>query len=351
MSPAISLIEQHQMRSNVHTLAKLAMLLCPLLALSKEPEAISPSEILRVKEVFRQVAERFNALPERPNLSVKLLPEEIDVDTSRRAEGGQITAGASRDLVIRLDRKTFRLMFVKNDRLSLAARDKRHELTRIKRGNGLREKSHYHDRLPMDLTFTSAVAKARDYLALFGIEIPSEYRLSLVDFGRKVPERWIVEWTTYPKGIAFDDFIVSAPCISVCFDETQGLESFDRTFEAPPPNAAKIKVTREEAVRKALAVAQFVEKSPHYLRHREPGFVPCAIREVKLAVAVPNWLLDPKRAIWLRDKPPEETRLCWLVQILTRAGTEDLAKRRLLPPQVTIMIDAATGETVGANFS
>lgn len=79
--------------------------------------------------------------------------------------------------------------------------------------------------------------------------------------------------------------------------------------------------------------------------------MPCALREVELKVVAPNWLLDPKRAVWLRTKPAEEMRVCWAVHCLTRPGTEEITLKKLLPPQIVIYIDAATGEAVGAGFS
>ena len=320
-------------------------------ALGRDQPPISLQEALRVKQIYRQAAEKLNALEERPGLSSELQEDEIEAVAPRKAEPPQIGTAVMGNLGLRLDRTTFDIKFLQNDRLATGFHDARQQTTRVRRGNGLIERSHYHDLLPMALTPGGAVARAQDYLVLFGMEIPTNYRLVQVAFGKRVSSRWNVEWESYHEGIPFKDFIVSTPTIAACFHETKGFVSLERTSEAPPSRPGEIQVTRDEAIIKAMSVAQFVEKSPHYLRHREPGFVPCAIREVKLAVAVPNWLLDPKRAIWLRDKPPEETRICWLVQILTRAGTEDLAKRRLLPPQVTIMIDAKTGETAGANFS
>ncbi len=87
--------------------------------------------------------------------------------------------------------------------------------------------------------------------------------------------------------------------------------------------------------------------------------VPCLLlaqepKEYELAellIAAPNWLLDPKRAVWLRDKPPEETRLCWVVTFTSvYTGKEDPGTMAV-PPMFIVYIDAATGEIVGANFT
>jgi hypothetical protein len=74
------------------------------------------------------------------------------------------------------------------------------------------------------------------------------------------------------------------------------------------------------------------------------------MESAELRISVPNWLLDPARAVWIREKPPEETRLCWVVRFRT-TDTVDRRSMKLTPVEILIYIDAATGEVVGANFT
>ena len=75
------------------------------------------------------------------------------------------------------------------------------------------------------------------------------------------------------------------------------------------------------------------------------------LHKAELLIAAPNWLLDPKRAVWLRDKPPEETRLCWVVTFTSVYTGKEEPGTMLAPPMFIVYIDAATGEIVGANFT
>ncbi len=110
-------------------------------------------------------------------------------------------------------------------------------------------------------------------------------------------------------------------------------------------------VTQDAAITKASKVVPLIQRSPYYLQCRLPGFVVSGVLKAELLVAAPNWLLDPKRAIWLRDKPPEETRLCWVVAFTSVYTGKTEPGELLVPPVFLVYIDAATGEVVGANFT
>jgi hypothetical protein len=126
----------------------------------------------------------------------------------------------------------------------------------------------------------------------------------------------------------------------------------------PAPKSLEVSVTREDAVRKAMEAVPKVMETPFYQQTRADGFVADKVKSCELKVAIPNWLLDPKRAEWITEKLPEETRLCWVVRISTvDAKAADRPKRKdgkvgeLMRPDILVYIDAASGEIVGAYFT
>ena len=110
-------------------------------------------------------------------------------------------------------------------------------------------------------------------------------------------------------------------------------------------------VSKEAAIAKASKAVPLIQRSPYYLQCRLPGFVASGVHKAELLIAAPNWLLDPKRAIWLRDKLPDETRLCWVVTFTSVYAKKTDPDEMLIPPLFLVYIDAATGEVVGANFT
>ncbi|MFA7054438.1 MAG: hypothetical protein WC328_15605 [Kiritimatiellia bacterium] len=117
------------------------------------------------------------------------------------------------------------------------------------------------------------------------------------------------------------------------------------------PKREDVVVTQDAAITKASIVVPLIQRSPYYLQCRLPGFVVSGVLTAELLVAAPNWLLDPKRAVWLRDRPPEETRLCWVVTFTSVYTGKAEPGELLVPPLFLVYIDAATGEIVGANFT
>ena len=114
----------------------------------------------------------------------------------------------------------------------------------------------------------------------------------------------------------------------------------------------KVCVSREEAILKASRAVPLVMKTPQYLQSRLPGFKAKAVKSAELLVSVPNWLLDPARADWLPERPPKETRLCWVIRFTT-ADAIPVRPRdfKPIPPDILIYIDSGTGDIVGANFT
>ena len=140
--------------------------------------------------------------------------------------------------------------------------------------------------------------------------------------------------------------------MSLSFHETLGFGSFGAPTPLPEPESLEIKISREEAIVKAAKVLPLIQKTPYYLQARVPGFVFKTVTEASLLIAAPNWLLDPKRVIWIMTKLPTEMRLCWVVRFATvNSKPEPTTNAVLVPPDFWVSIDAATGEFVGASFN
>lgn len=204
-----------------------------------------------------------------------------------------------------------------------------------------------------------AYSTALHYLELLDIKVNEHAELSELAWGNDggrdeygIPSVWRAVWRPSYGGFKYDDFLkdIYYPRIQVFFSEQYGFLSFSRTPFPPAPKTLEIRVSRKDAVFKAERAVPLVMMTPQYRQCRMPGFKPIRVKNMELRVAAPNWLLNPVRAVWLWEKPPEETRLCWIVRFAT-ADTVDRGEMKLIPPDILIYIDAATGEIVGANFT
>ena len=150
---------------------------------------------------------------------------------------------------------------------------------------------------------------------------------------------------------AYDDFVKSyVQSIVILFSEDHGFCSYGCNLSVPPPKRTIVKIVKEEAITRASKVAPLVMKTQFYQSARASGFVINGVRNAELKIAAPNWLLDPARAVWIREKPPEETRLCWIVTFST-VDTVNREGMNLSQVDILVYLDADTVEIVGANFS
>jgi len=203
------------------------------------------------------------------------------------------------------------------------------------------------------LSTNRAVEVADSYFKTIGFQCRHPLVLKEVKFNWFLCKHsWFVQWEPVIDGYRFDSFLsFLTQGVYVEFHEKYGFLSFSCSDGLPPPHTTEVKITREFAVAKGEKAVPLVMKTPFYLRCRDPNFKVKSLRGAELLIAAPNWLLDPKRAIWMRDKPPTETRLCWVLTfetVATRVWEDGL---KLIPPDILIYIDAATGEIVGANFT
>jgi hypothetical protein len=204
------------------------------------------------------------------------------------------------------------------------------------------------------LSFREAIDRAKAYLAEYHIPLSSDLKLNKVKFNYSVLYGcWSVSWCRLAGGYEWDDFEPSEEGVGVVFHEKRGLYTIADSSHDPPPKSFKVVMTREEAIVKAPNYVPLVERTPFYRMARLDGFVPTTLVSCNLRIVAPNYLLDPKRAAWLPGKVPTETFLCWAVRFSTvdAKASKRPGPGKLIPPDIVIYLDAATGDCVGADFS
>ncbi|MGI6391722.1 MAG: hypothetical protein ACOX7Q_16315 [Kiritimatiellia bacterium] len=205
------------------------------------------------------------------------------------------------------------------------------------------------------LTMTEAVREAKRYLELIGIPLSSNVILTSCIFNDPYYKHsWTITWEPTAGGHAYDTVMEPyVQFVSVIFNERYGFLRFHMQDYWPLPKSTDVKLTREEALTKAERAAPLVFKTPMFrARNGHSDYKVRTVEEIALRVYLPNWALDPKRAVWIRDRPPTETRLCWMVHFVTvDVHTGKTGEHGNNPQYVWIYVDAVTGEIVGANFT
>ena len=211
------------------------------------------------------------------------------------------------------------------------------------------------------LTREAAFERAKDYLKIFKIEVPSDYRpaeASFHDSGEGDCYWWIV-WSRCCGQYLWDISTLDSETVVVQFYEKEGLARlYNESCNCPAPKRLDVKISKEEAIEKATQCIPLLQRTPIYLSCRRDGFIAKSVISCELLVSAPNWWFDPKRATYLQSGVvPKETRLCWKVMFETMDSKQEERRRKgelgptesLAAPKMTIYIDAATGEAVGAN--
>ena len=209
------------------------------------------------------------------------------------------------------------------------------------------------------LTRQVAIERAKNYLRIFKIDVPPNYKLHDVEFNRNWISCWDVSWWRYSGKYPWDCYgggTAVSENVDVGFHEKDGLLLVRSRGCCPEPKSLEVKISKAEAIAKATRCVPLLQKTPIYRSALRDGFVVKKVLWCELMVSVPNWWLDPERAVDDPQGPPSETRLCWKVEFETKDSKEDERRRKgelgpdmsLAAPEMTIYIDAATGEAVGA---
>jgi hypothetical protein len=207
------------------------------------------------------------------------------------------------------------------------------------------------------LTAAQAIERAKAYLKNYNVSVPDNYELIKIRFDYDFMACWDVRWARATNHYQWDD-VSSGDQENICviFHEKEGLDVIDDETYSPSPKSLKVVMTREEAIVKASQCAPLVQRTPYYKKFHLEGFVVNGMKSCVLRVAIPNYRLDPKRGFWIADKPPDETRLCWVVDFTTIDSKADQRiyngkLYKFKAPDIFVYLDAATGDCVGADFS
>jgi len=206
-------------------------------------------------------------------------------------------------------------------------------------------------RIPL-LTPQKAIEHAQHYLNRLGVSTTTGMAIKTITFNQNDNSSWEVKWEPMLNRTRYDSFDVQyEQHITISFHESYGFVGYEWRLDFPAPRNMVVRISQTDAIGRAMRVVSRIQQSPYYLQCRVPGFVVSGLHKAELLIAAPNWLLDPERAVWLRDKPPEETRLCWVVTFTSVYAGKEEPGAMLVPPMFLVYIDAATGEIVGANFT
>ena len=215
------------------------------------------------------------------------------------------------------------------------------------------------------LTRDEAIQRAKEYLKIFKVDVPPDYKLEEPEFGNNGgggklgTSCWQVLWSRVNGQYSWDGSTLGMESVFVDFYEKEGLTNLaDCRCNCPAPKSLEVKITKEEAIAKATQCVPLVQRNPSYRSSMRDGFVAKSVKSCELLVSAPNWWFDPKRCTFMSvGKAPTETRLCWKIKMATMDSKQEERRRKgelgpqdsLIAPQMTIYIDAATGEAVRAD--
>ncbi len=207
----------------------------------------------------------------------------------------------------------------------------------------------------------AAIERAKEYLKIFKIDVPPDYKLAEANFGRYGQGKmcWRVLWNRFSGQHRWDESSLGMESVFVDFYEKEGLVNLSSCrCNCPEPKRLDVKIAKEEAMERATRCVPLVQRNPNYRSSMRDGFVAKSVTNCELRVSAPNWWFGPKPCTYMSvGKAPTETRLCWKIKIATMDSKQEERRRKgelgsdesLIAPEMTIYIDAATGEAVGAN--
>lgn len=190
----------------------------------------------------------------------------------------------------------------------------------------------------------AAIERAKKYLKVFHWEVPTDFKLSKVEFDKWFISRWQVTWKRFSGQYEWDELSARAQCVSVVFHEVDGLDAIFRESCFPPPKQTQVRLTKDQAISKA---APYVEIAQHTAA--VSGYVATKVKSCVLRVAAPEYKLRlPEKELYPEIGVPKETRLCWVVTFyIENPKTKNDAYQIILPGIPVIYIDAATGDVFG----
>jgi len=198
-----------------------------------------------------------------------------------------------------------------------------------------------------------AIGKAKDILKILHIPAVTNMVLKDVLFGGMNDDPvWRIRWEPRVQNIRYNTLPEQETQeIEVSISERHGFVGYRGRYDFPAPKRMDVLIKQEDAIAKAAKAVPFIQRGPYFWRGRPSRITVSGVYSAQLLIAAPNWLLDPKRAVWIRNKPPDETRLCWVITFTSVYAGQTEANETRIAPVFIVYIDAATGEIVGANFT
>lgn len=195
----------------------------------------------------------------------------------------------------------------------------------------------------------NAIERAGSWLKNIGWEIPAEFQVGEATYLND--GSWYVMWHRLYAGVPEAQTGSQSDEILVIMEEAGTGLRLGRRIRGDAPATTVPKLSRTAAVTLAAQALPQIMATQAYQSWMPAGLSPTNLRKAELCVAKPNWLLDPKRYKLAGPNMNPERRLCWhMVFMLRGAGKVSGPEAKSEYGLVYVLIDAVTGETVGADM-
>ena len=194
------------------------------------------------------------------------------------------------------------------------------------------------------LTREAAVERAKEYLKVFKIEVPQDYKLTKTDFGGGGTGCWRVLWCRFSGQYPWDDESLGSETVFVDFYEKEGLSNLSAgSCNCPAPRSLKVKISKEEAIAKAT---RYLNRTWYDHLYKVMGqTVVTSVGTCELRVSAPRLGAPAEGDKLSEGQPPRETRLCWKTDLgtMSTVGYKNKNSTNKHAGEVVVWIDAETG--------
>lgn len=324
----------------IKKLTTLCLILGLLIQMSKAaPPELSEADLAKINQTYQNLV--LNTMTKEGKALGKFASHKIEAkDIVRRFEDRRHcdVLLVSAPIKLWLDPKTLEILEFSNDILYEYAEDSK--------SKNLRPKPKF--------SATAAVQKAEEFLNALQVKIPPGFQLKSISYNTMASEGWMLRWEFERDGIGLNMDDGGEPyAFTVMLDEDCGLSLIGFPVSFPEITKQEEKFGRQEAILKAFDCVQYVMESSYFKKFRGEGYGIQMLARVEKKYAFPNWMLDPKRSTYMdMGKAPEETRLCWKLDLIVTdiAAAPSAPETARYPVIISIYLDITTGECVRANF-
>jgi hypothetical protein len=212
------------------------------------------------------------------------------------------------------------------------------------------------DQTTPTLTREAAIERAKEYLKVFKMDVPPDYKLQTV---KSDGSHWTVRWNRF-SGQYLWDFTdadmaggsANSEAVFIEFYEKEGLDWLSCHGCCPAPRSLKIKVSKEDAIAKATRYLNQHHTWYEGSRRVDYNGVVTIVHSCDLRVSVPHWGALAEQAA-LQGLAPRETRLCWRIHLgmMTTRDCMDYKENKRkwkerIAFHVEVWVDAETGKVM-----